>query len=208
MAMHSSILARIIPWTEEPGRLQYMGFQRVGRTEHSHVQWDENIKRKRQSYHHWRLHDARNLRESAEGLLKLTKPITKYIWSLNNPALNCMGPLTCVNFFYSKYHRTWSFPHGSDGKSICLQCRRHRFDPWVGKILWRRKWQPIPILLPGKFHGWRSLVGYSPWDCKESDTIEQLHFTSPQNYMISIDWVCQWGTLDTKKPVMWGPTMN
>ena len=38
MATHSSIPARIIPWTEEPGRLQYMGFQRVGWTEHSHVQ--------------------------------------------------------------------------------------------------------------------------------------------------------------------------
>ena len=35
------------------------------------------------------------------------------------------------------------------------------FDPWVGKILWRRKWQPTPVLLPGKSHGWKSLVGYS-----------------------------------------------
>ena len=41
--------------------------------------------------------------------------------------------------------------------------------------LWRRKWQPTPVLLPGKFHGQRSLVGYSPWGCKESDTTEQLH---------------------------------
>ena len=48
--------------------------------------------------------------------------------------------------------------------------------PGSGTIPWRRKWQPIPVLLPGKFYGWRSLVGYSPWDCKESDMIEQLHF--------------------------------
>ena len=48
-------------------------------------------------------------------------------------------------------------------ESICLQCRRPRFNPWVGKIPWRRKWQPTPVLLPGKFHGLRSLVGYSPW---------------------------------------------
>ena len=41
------------------------------------------------------------------------------------------------------------------------------FDPWVRKIPWKRKWQPTPILLPGKFHGLRSLVGYSPWGCKE-----------------------------------------
>ena len=49
------------------------------------------------------------------------------------------------------------------------------FDPWVKKIPWRRKWQPSPVLLPGKSHGQRSLVGYSPWDCKESDTTERLH---------------------------------
>ena len=40
----------------------------------------------------------------------------------------------------------------------------------------RRKWQPTPVLLPGKSHGWRSLVGCSPWGCEELDTAEQLHF--------------------------------
>ena len=40
---------------------------------------------------------------------------------------------------------------------------------------WRRKWQPTPVLLPGKFHGWTSLVGYSPWGRKGSDMTEQLH---------------------------------
>ena len=40
---------------------------------------------------------------------------------------------------------------------------------------WRRKWQPTPVFLPGKSHGWRNLVGYHPWGCKESDTTEQLH---------------------------------
>ena len=51
-----------------------------------------------------------------------------------------------------------------------LQCGRLRFDPWVGKIPWRRKWQPTPVFLPGESHGQRSLVGYSPWGCQESDT--------------------------------------
>ena len=68
------------------------------------------------------------------------------------------------------------FPGGSDGKSVCLQCGRPGFDPWVGKVPQRRKWQPTPVLLPWKSHGWRSLVGYSPWGPKESDTTEQLHF--------------------------------
>ena len=62
---------------------------------------------------------------------------------------------------------------------IHLQCRRRRrlgFSPWVGKILWRRKWKPTPVLLPGESHGGRSLVGYSPWGHKESDMTERLHF--------------------------------
>ena len=62
--------------------------------------------------------------------------------------------------------------------NICLHCGRPGFNPGVGKISWRRKWQPTPIFLPGKSHGWRSLVGSSPWGCKESDTTEQLHFHS------------------------------
>ena len=46
---------------------------------------------------------------------------------------------------------------------ICLQCRRSEFDPWVGKIPWRKKWQPTSVFLSGKFYGQRSLAGYSPW---------------------------------------------
>ena len=67
------------------------------------------------------------------------------------------------------------FPDGSAGKDR-LQCKRYRrlgFDPWVNKILWRRKWQSIPVFLSEKFHGQRSLSGYSPKGCKESDTTEQ-----------------------------------
>ena len=60
--------------------------------------------------------------------------------------------------------------------SVCLQGGRPRFDLWVGKIPWSRKWQSTPVLLPGKSHGQRSLVGYSPWGRKESDTTERLHF--------------------------------
>jgi len=41
----------------------------------------------------------------------------------------------------------------------------HRFDPWVRKIPWRRKWQPAPVFLSGKSHGQKSLTGYSPWGC-------------------------------------------
>ena len=62
-------------------------------------------------------------------------------------------------------------PRWCSGKESSCQCRRHkrrRFDPWVRKIPWRRKWQPTPVFLPGKSHGWRSPVGYHPWGHKES----------------------------------------
>ena len=55
---------------------------------------------------------------------------------------------------------------------ICLQCWRPGFDTWLGKIPWRRSWQPTPVFLPGEFHGQRSLAGYSPWGHKESDMTE------------------------------------
>ena len=55
----------------------------------------------------------------------------------------------------------FGFVHGTSGKEPTCQCKRcYRcgFDPWVGKTPWRRKWQPTPVLLPWKSHGWRSLV--------------------------------------------------
>ena len=53
-------------------------------------------------------------------------------------------------------------------------CKRCRFDPWVGMIPWRGKWHPTPVFLPGKFHGQRNLVGYSPWGHKDLDMTELL----------------------------------
>ena len=47
-----------------------------------------------------------------------------------------------------------------------------RFDPWVGKIPWNRKWQPTPVFLPGESRGQKSLVGYSSWSRKELDMTE------------------------------------
>ena len=59
----------------------------------------------------------------------------------------------------------------------CLQCGRPKFDPRVRKIPRKRAWLPSPVFLPGEFHGQRSLVGYSPWRRKESDTTEHLTYT-------------------------------
>ena len=52
--------------------------------------------------------------------------------------------------------------------------KRPRFDPWVRKILWRRKWQLNPVFLPGKSHEQGGLESYSPQRQKESDTTERL----------------------------------
>ena len=49
---------------------------------------------------------------------------------------------------------------------ICLQCRKHRFNPCVGKIPWRREWPLTPVFLPREFHRQRSLVSYSLWGCR------------------------------------------
>ena len=66
------------------------------------------------------------------------------------------------------------FPGGSDDKD-CVQCRRPTFDPWVGKIPWRRNWQPIPVSLPGESYGERNLGDYSPpVGHKESDMTQRL----------------------------------
>jgi len=73
------------------------------------------------------------------------------VWATHNQGFRYVAPVN-----------TSGFPRGSDGKAFACT--------------WRRKWQPTPVFLPGKFHGWRSLVGYSPWGCKELDTTERLHW--------------------------------
>ena len=74
-----------------------------------------------------------------------------------------------VNIQLSNIHRIYR-------ASLVAQRVKHlpamqgpRFDPWVGKISWRRKWQPTPVFLPGESHGQRSLVGYSPRGGTELD---------------------------------------
>ena len=83
----------------------------------------------------------------------------------------------CVYFLCSFFPLPYFFRGFSGGtsgkkrkkKKPACQCRRHKrhgFDPWVGKIPWRRKQQPTPVFLPGEPHGQRSLANYSPWGCR------------------------------------------
>jgi len=90
-----------------------------------------------------------------------------------------------------------------------LQFRRHRFNPWVGKISWRRKWQPTPVFLPGKCYGQKNMVGYSPWGYKivghdlvtKQQHILGLRYNSEQFLtmrLITFSWVRDNNTSKTK----------
>ena len=72
---------------------------------------------------------------------------------------------------------TWpGFPGGLDSKTPAWNERDLGSISGLGKIPWKRQWQPTPAFLPGKSHGQRSLVGYSPWGHKELDMTKRLHF--------------------------------
>ena len=104
-------------------------------------------------------------------------------------------------------------PNAGDHLQGCRQgCS---FDPWVGKIPWRRKWQPTPVFLPGKFHEQRILVGYSPWGCKSqtwlsdqtATTIHKLQYMSWASWvslgvqnMTSDNWNSFWGNVHFGSP--------
>ena len=77
------------------------------------------------------------------------------------------------------------FPRGSDGKEFACNAGDLGLSPVLGKIFWRREWLPTPVFFPGESDGQRSLEGYSPWDCKESDMTERLtlSYTLLDSYM-------------------------
>ena len=65
--------------------------------------------------------------------------------------------------YYAAIYKEWGLPWWLSGKEkLPAKAGDMCFDPWVGKVPWRRKWQPTPVFLPGKSHGQWNLVGYSP----------------------------------------------
>ena len=79
------------------------------------------------------------------------------------------------------------FPGGASGKEPACKYKRHKrlgFDPWFGKIPWRREWQPISVFLPGESLGQRSLAGYSPWGHKEFDITEVTSLAHTSKFYI------------------------
>ena len=71
---------------------------------------------------------------------------------------------------------------------MCLQCKRPRFNPWVSKTTWRRKWLTTPVFLPGEFHGQRILSGYSPWVRKKSDMTGRVTHSLFMDRIIGFRW--------------------
>ena len=86
------------------------------------------------------------------------------------------GKVLCIGLSIITNRHPWSIYAQTVNRLPTMQVTR--VQSLSQKIPWRRKWQPTPVFLPGKSHGQRSLVGYSPWGCKESYTTEQLHFLS------------------------------
>ena len=95
--------------------------------------------------------------------------IRELTFSRNSPSHRCPEMLTCLFIFSVQSFQVALVVKNPPANAGDL---RHGFDSWVGKIPWRRAWQPTPVFLPGESHGQRSLEGYSPWSHKESDTTE------------------------------------
>ena len=90
---------------------------------------------------------------------------------------SCISRLIFKNTYYFKDLLTLQsgLPWWLSGKESSCQCMRCRFDSWIWKIPWRRKWPPTPVFLPGKSHGQRDLEGTVHGVTKESDMTEQLN---------------------------------
>jgi len=111
----------------------------------------------------------------------LTRDLVIFLFNYLGPCLiaafNSKGYMPLVHirdrervFFYKSpefcsHKFVLGFPGGTSGKEPICQCRRHKrcgFDPWGGKIPWRRAWKPTPVFLPEESHGQRNLVDYGP----------------------------------------------
>ena len=109
--------------------------------------------------------------------LQLTRLLRSWDFPVKSTGVgcHCLLPRVESTVYLGRYSIGMGFPGGTSEKEPACQCRRHkrhRFDPWVRKIPWRRKWKPTPVFLPGESHGPRSGVGCSPWGCKDLDMTE------------------------------------
>ena len=121
---------------------------------------------------------------SRQGSPRTLQRVASPFCSWSSKPRNCTGVSCIVGGFFTSWatreaRRYWGpaqfigLPRWFNGKESACQGRRHRFDPRVSKIPWRRKRQPPPVFLPEKSHGQRSVAGCSSWGLKELDTTER-----------------------------------
>jgi len=120
---------------------------------------------------------------SNESVISFSISPSKELASLHN-AIYLSMVVKCGSVYLYKrifnYNKEKGFPRWLSGKECTCWCSRRTFDFWVEKI-WRRERQPTSVFLPVESHGQRSLVGYGPRACKESDTTEWLNWTERGN---------------------------
>ena len=123
-----------------------------------------------------------------------------FLYTLDStPALFCPSIPWAQILSMTPSQASLGFPGGASSEELICQCRRlnrRRFNPWVRKILCRRKWQPVQVFLPGKFHGQRSLEGYTVHEAIKSRTRMNTHtsFTTVQwKTILKGDWVSRIG---------------
>ena len=108
------------------------------------------------------------------------------VYLISEQLIVCSGPLV-------KYLLLFLFFCVRAKKKPCLaslgDSRDGRFDPWLGKITWRRAWQPAPVFLPGEYHGQGSLVGYILWGHKESDMTQHTHTSNFMYHLSYVDFI-------------------
>ena len=124
--------------------------------------------------------------------------------------------MSCYFLVYSKVIQLYTHTHTHTltnmdfpGDSVGKESACNVGDPWVGKIPWRRAWQPTPVFLPGESHRQKSLAGYGLWCPKESDTTEATwhactmtcihHCTVIQNNFTALKTFCILGILKPNK---------
>ena len=165
MATHSSVLAWRIPGTVGPGGLLSMGSHRVGHD------WSDLAAAV-----------AQLIERGWPGFQPFSSPVKMcLVFTVADPKVLYTVRILQYCFLKKKKKNNhiavliMSFPGGTSGKEPACHCRRHKkhgFDPWVGKIPWRKAWQPTPVFLPRESHAQKSLVGYSPQGSTETDTTE------------------------------------
>ena len=170
MTTHSIILAWRIPRTGEPGRLKSIGSHRISH-DWSNLACTHALVVEFDPSSHFQEREARN--RNPFGIFREQFPPTaghtKELWFPNQFSTakkNLCPPQTDEPPVTTQV----GLPRWHSAKESACQSRRCKgcgFDPWVGKIPWRRAWQPTSVFLPGKSHGQRSLGGYSPWGHKE-----------------------------------------